>query len=257
MTTADIHVIVLLIVFLCTFGGAVAGLLIRGILPTHHFNDEAKGAVNVAAATVSVLTALVISSLITSARGAFETTTAEVGELSANLILLDRVMAHYGPQADPARDLLRRYTALKIDLTWPKRTRKPVLDDPAALDLLETLQDELRALEPKSEAQRWLQSRALQVSGDLAQMRWKLVVQDVSAIPRPFLMVVVAWLTFLFATFGLFAPRNPTVITVLLVAALSVSAAIVLILELDNPFHGFITVSADPMRNALAHLDGS
>jgi len=258
MTTADIHVIVLLIVFLCTFGGALAGLLIRGILPEHHVNDEAKGAVNIAAATISVLTALVISSLITSARGAFETTTAEVGELSANLILLDRVMAHYGPPADPARDLLRRYTALKIDLTWPKeRTRKPVLDDPAALDLLESLQDELRALEPKSEAQRWLQSRALQVSGDLAQMRWKLVVQDVSAIPRPFLMVVVAWLTFLFATFGLFAPRNPTVITVLLVTALSVSAAIVLILELDNPFDGFITVSADPMRNALAHLDGS
>ena len=46
-------------------------------------------------------------------------------------------------------------------------------------------------------------------------------------------------------------------ITVLLVAALSVSAAIVLILELDNPLDGFITISADPMRNALAHLQGS
>ena len=197
MTTANIHLIVLLIVFLCTFGGALAGLLIRAVLPAHHFDDESKGAVNVAAATVSVLTALVISSLITSARGAFETTTAEVEELSANLVLLDRVMAHYGPEADPARDLLRRYTILKIDLTWPKeRTRKPVLDDPAALELLETLQDELRALEPKSEAQRWLQSRALQVSGDLAQTRWKLAVQNASAIPRPFLMVVVAWLDF-------------------------------------------------------------
>jgi Protein of unknown function (DUF4239) len=258
MTTADIHLILLLIVFLCTFGGALTGLLIRAVLPAHHFDDQAKGAVNVAAATVSVLTALVISSLITSARGAFETATGEVEELSADLILLDRVMAHYGPQADPARDLLRRYAILKIDLTWPKDpTRRPVLDDPAALELLETLQDELRALEPKSEAQRWLQSRALQVSGDLAQTRWKLAVQNASVIPRPFLMVVVAWLTFLFASFGLFAPRNPTVITVLLVAALSVSAAIVLILELDNPFDGFITISADPMQNALAHLQGS
>lgn len=257
MAIANSHMVVLLIVFFCTFGGAVAGLLIRTILPPHHFNDEAKSAVNVAAATVSVLTALVISSLITSARGAFETTTAEVGELSANLILLDRVMAHYGPPVEPARDLLRRYTALKIEMTWPKdRTRKVVLDDPTALDLLESLQDELRNLEPRSGAERWLQSRALEVSGDLAQMRWKLVVQDVSVIPRPFLMVVLAWLTFLFATFGLFAPRNPTVITVFLVTSLSVSAAIVLILELDNPFHGFITVSADPMHNALAHLEG-
>jgi len=255
VTTADIHLIVLLIVFLSTFGGAVAGLLIRAVLPPHHFNDEAKSAVNVAAATVSVLTALVISSLITSARGAFETTTAEVGQLSADLVLLDRVMAHYGPQADPPRDLLLRYTVLKIKLTWPEeRGAKPVLDDPTALELLETLQDELRALEPESEAQRWLQSRALQVSGDLAQTRWKLVVQNASAIPRPFLIVVVAWLAFLFASFGLFAPRNPTVITVLLLAALSVSAAIVLILELDNPFDGFIVVPSDPMQNALAHL---
>ena len=213
---------------------------------------------NLAAATISVLTALVISSLITSARGAFETTIAEVEQLSADLILLDRVMARYGPEADPARDLLRRYTILKIDLTWPKdRTRKPVLDDPAALELLETLQDKLRALEPQTEAQRWLKSRALQVSGDLAQTRWKLAIQSASVIPRPFLMVVVAWLTILFATFGLFAPRNPTVITVFLMTALSVSAAIVLILELDNPFGGLITIPADPMQNARAHLRDS
>jgi hypothetical protein len=255
MTTAEIHLTVLLLVFLCTFGGALAGIMIRAVLPGHHFGDDAKGAVNVAAATVSVLTALVISSLITSARGAFETTTAEVEELSADLILLDRVMAHYGPQTDLARELLRRYTELKIDLTWPsERARKPVLDDPAALELLETIQDDLRALEPQSEAERWLKSRALQVSGDLAQTRWRLATHNPSVIPRPFLMVVVFWLAFLFACFGLFAPGNPTVIAVLLVSALSISSGIVLILELQNPFDGFITVSAAPMQNALAHL---
>ena len=127
-------------------------------------------------------------------------------------------------------------------------------DDPAALELLETLQDRLRALEPRNEAQRWLQSRALQVSGEIAQTRWTLAIQYASVIPRPFLVIVVAWLTFLFASFGLFAPRNPIVITVLLVAALCVSAAIVAILELDNPFGGLITISAEPMENALAHL---
>ena len=258
MTTTGTHLTVFLTVFLCISGGALAGILIRAVLPAHHLGDDAKGSVNVAAATVSVLTALVISSLITSARGAFETTTGEVEELSANLVLLDRVMAHYGPQSDPARDLLRRYTILKIDLTWPKeRMRKPVLDDPVALEMLETLQDNLRALEPQSEAERWLKSRALQVSGDLAQARWKLAVQNRSVIPRPFLMVVVCWLTFLFASFGLFAPRNLTVITVLLVSALSVSAGIVLILELENPFDGMITVSAEPMQSALAHLRGN
>ena len=258
MTSTGTYLVVLLVVFLCTFGGALAGIFIRAGLPTHHFGDDSKGSVNVAAATVSVLTALVISSLITSARVSFETTTKEVEELSANLVLLDRVMAHYGPEAGEARDMLQRYTTLKIELAWPKDiTRKPVLNDPAALEMLETVQDMLRALEPKNEAQRWLKSRALQVSGDIAQTRWKLAVQNESVIPRPFLMVVVFWLAFLFASFGLFAPRNATVIAVLLVSALSVSAGIVLILELENPFDGIIRVSAEPMQNALAHLRGN
>jgi hypothetical protein len=177
-----------LIVLLCTFGGALTGMLIRAVLPAHHFGDDAKGAVNLAAATVSVLTALVISSLVSSARVAFETTAGQVQEFSANLVLLDRVMAHYGPEIDEARDLLRRYTARKIELTWPKeRARKPIMDDPAALEMLETVQDKLRALEPQSEAQHWLKSRALQVSGDLAQVRWKLAVENEGVIPRPFL----------------------------------------------------------------------
>jgi hypothetical protein len=247
-----------LIVLLCTFGGALTGMLIRAVLPAHHFGDDAKGAVNLAAATVSVLTALVISSLVTSARVAFETTAGQVQEFSANLVLLDRVMAHYGPEIDEARGLLRRYTARKIELTWPKeRARKPIMDDPAALEMLETVQDKLRALKPQSEAQHWLKSRALQVSGDLAQVRWKLAVENEGVIPRPFLMVVVLWLTILFVSFGLFAPRNPPVITVLFVSALSIAAGIVLILELDSPFAGLIRVSAEPMQSALAHLSGN
>ena len=68
--------------------------------------------------------------------------------------------------------------------------RKPIMDDPAALELLDTLQDKLRALAPESEAQHWLKSGALQVSGDLAQVRWKLAFQNVSVIPHPFLIVV-------------------------------------------------------------------
>ena len=244
-----------LIVLLCAFGGALAGMLIRATLPAHHFSQEAKDSINIAAATVSVLAALVITSLLTSARSAFDTTRANIQEFSANLVLLDRVMAHYGQETNEARDLLRRYTALKIELTWPKeRTRKPVMDDPAALELLETLQDKLRALAPESEAQHWLKSRALQVSGDLAQVRWKLAIHNISVIPHPFLMVVVFWLAILFVSFGLFAPCNPMVITALFVSALSVAAGIGLILELERPLEGVIRVSAEPMQSALAHL---
>jgi hypothetical protein len=94
----------------------------------------------------------------------------------------------------------------------------------------------------------------LQIGGDLAQARWLMAAQNESSIPLPFLVTLVFWLTILFTSFGLFAPRNATSAAALLVCALSVSAAIFLILEMDRPFDGLIKVSAEPARNALAHM---
>ena len=70
----------------------------------------------------------------------------------------------------------------------------------------------------------------------------------------PFFVVLVFWLTVIFASFGLFSPRNATLITVMLICALSVSSSLFLIMELDAPSQGMIKVSSAPLRNALAHL---
>jgi hypothetical protein len=75
-----------------------------------------------------------------------------------------------------------------------------------------------------------------------------------SSIPVPFLVVLVFWLCIIFASFGLFAPRNGTVIAAFFVCALSVSGAIFLILELDQSFEGLLQVSGAPLRAALAQL---
>ena len=83
---------------------------------------------------------------------------------------------------------------------------------------------------------------------------WQLAAENEGSVPRPFLATLVFWLTILFAIFGLFAPRHATVVVALLVCALSLSAAIFLILEMDRSFEGLIIVSAEPMRTALAHM---
>jgi hypothetical protein len=67
---------------------------------------------------------------------------------------------------------------------------------------------------------------------------------------------VIFWLSMTFASFGLSAPRNATVVTVLVISALSVAAAVFLILELDGPFEGLIRISSEPIRFALANLGG-
>jgi hypothetical protein len=61
-------------------------------------------------------------------------------------------------------------------------------------------------------------------------------------------------LTVTFASFGLYAPRNATVLSVLFIASMSVAAAVFLILELDGPFEGLVRVSSAPVSYALSQL---
>ena len=246
-----------LLVGACVSGGALTGMLLGRVLPPHHLGDETKSVVTLASGTLSVLSALVIGLLISYAKGDIDAQTKGVQKFAADLVLLDRVMRQYGPETGEARDLLRRYTTLKIALTWPEENagdEGPRLDDPAALEMLEGVQAKLRGLTPQNDAQRWLQSRALQISGELAEERWLLAAENASSVPRPFLATLVFWLTILFTAFGLFAPRHATVVAALLVCALSLSAAIVLILEMDRPFEGFVRLSAQPMGTALAQM---
>ena len=64
----------------------------------------------------------------------------------------------------------------------------------------------------------------------------------------PFLVMLVFWLTFIFASFGLVSPRNATVIIVLLICALSAAGSLFLIMELDTPYAGLIKVSSAPLQ---------
>jgi hypothetical protein len=89
---------------------------------------------------------------------------------------------------------------------------------------------------------------------DIAQTRWLLFTQKGRSIPIPFLVVMVSWLTILFASFGMFAPSNGTVFVTMLVCALAVSSALFLVLELDRPFEGMIQISSAPLRRALDQL---
>ena len=88
----------------------------------------------------------------------------------------------------------------------------------------------------------------------VARTRWLLFAQGGSSIPAPFLAILVFWVTVIFFSFGLFAPSNWVVVATLLICALSVSAAIFLILELDDSFQGLIQISSAPLRMAVENL---
>jgi hypothetical protein len=245
-----------LIAFACIFGGTLLGMFLRPILPEHHVSDESKDVVKLGTGMIATLAALALGLLIASAKGNFDTMSSELRQAGSRIILLDRVMAHYGPETKEARELLRRTIAATIKRVWPEDKVGQAVTEAAEVRVnIEAVQDQLRQLSPKNDAQRWLQTRALQVSGDIAEARWLLIEQlGQRSLPMPFLGMLVFWLTVIFASFGLFSPRNATVITVLLVCALSAAGSLFLIMELDTPYEGLIKVSSAPLVKALAHL---
>jgi Protein of unknown function (DUF4239) len=107
---------------------------------------------------------------------------------------------------------------------------------------------------PTHDAQRAFNTQAAAITADLGQLRWLLFEPADPTASKPFLIVLIAWLAFIFVSVGLFAPSNSTVVTSLMLAGLSVSAAIFLILELDQPFSGLLQISSRPMRNVFTHL---
>jgi len=240
-------------VFACVFGGALLGLFLRSALPDHHRSSESKDVVKLGMGLLATMAALVLSLLIASAKGSYDAQSSEITQLAANVALLDRILAHYGPETKDARDSLGRSVARAIDQMWPQSGSQVAELNPAATGGGGFI-DKVQALSPQSEAQRSLRTEALKIATDVARTRSLLFAQAGSSIPLPFLMILVFWVAVIFVSFGLFAPPNATVIATLFVCALSVSGAIFLILELDQPFQGFIQVSSAPLRTALAHL---
>jgi len=242
-----------LIVFGCVFGGALLGMVARSILPNHHLSDESKAAVMLGIGVVGTMTALVLGLLIASAKTSFDNQSNALTEMSAKIILLDRILAHYGPETKEVRDSLRAAVVRTIDQTWTADSSSSPRTE-LAVDGAEGLYEQVHALSPQNDSQRSLQAQALNLMVDIGHTRWLMAEQGRNSMPTGILVIMVLWLAIMFAAFGLFAPCNATVLTTFLLCALSVASAIFLILELYSPFQGMIQISSSPLRYALAHL---
>jgi len=242
-----------LIVFACLFGGAVFGSFFRSALPQQHLTAASQDVVKLGMGLVATMAALVLGLLVSSAKGSYDSQSAEVTEMSAKIVFLDRVLAHYGAETKAAREALRGTVLGGIDRIWVRERRQASYVLPPSVGA-ESLIDQIQALSPKDDAQRSLQAQALNMALGLGQTRWLISEQQAASVSKPLLVVLVFWLTAIFISFGLFAPRNATVIAALCISGLSVSAAIFLILEMYTPFRGLIEISSAPLRFALAHL---
>jgi hypothetical protein len=240
-----------LIAFACIFGGSLLGLFLRGALPADHLSADSRNTVKMGMGLVGTMTALVLGLLVASAKTSYDAQSAALVQESSDVILLDRVLAHYGPETHEARETLKESVAAVIAGLWGE-DRGGQSGAPSTAN--ESLYDKITSLSPKNGAQGLLKSQALSIVTGLAHTRWLMYEQGIGSVSNPFVAAMILWLTITFVSWGLFAPSNGTVIANFVVAASSVSGAIFLILEMYKPFSGLIRISRAPLQSAFDHL---
>jgi hypothetical protein len=244
-----------LIMLGCVFAGAMFGLWLQKVLPDHHLAPETKEVVRLATALVATISAMVLGLLVSSAKNSFDRFDDELVQNSARVVMLDRTLNEYGPQASGIRELIKTSYASSIELLFSNdAAARGDIESANAVTQEETIDASLLSLVPDDPVQQRLQERALQVNDEINMTKALIHAQREDSLPVALLVVLAGWLTLIFATFGMFAPRNAVVVGALLACSASAAGAVFLILELNSPFGGLITLSKAPMQGALSML---
>jgi hypothetical protein len=249
------HFVVALLVFACVCGSMLFGVYLRLVLPEHQFGDEAKDVAKLAIGLIATMAALVLGLLLSSARGSFDALNTELVRSSATAVRLDRVLARYGPETQSIRTVLKTNYAQSVDIIASgDASRLAMLSSPEGIGKGEDLQRQVEDLAPQTAAQRQLKARALQLVDEAFSARWLALLQGRGSLPVPLLVLLVSWLSIIFGTLGLYAPRTITTMATLVMCVMSTSGAIFLIMEMKVPLGGVVRISLEPMYAALAIL---
>jgi hypothetical protein len=246
-------ILISVILFVGLVGAALLGKRVHRYLPEDHLSDSSRDSVKLAMGLVATMTALVLGLLVSSAKEAYDTKRSEVIQMAAKVAFLDRVLALYGPEAAEVRTELRAAVAAAVQRLWPTDRREHGLLAPNE-QAGDAVYVAIQGLSPHDDTQRALKTQVANLMVDLGQLRSLLIAQSIPSISKPMLIILVSWLVVIFFGFSLIAPPNATTTLALVASAFSVACAILLILELDQPFGGLIYIPSKPMTMVLEHL---
>ena len=248
-------------------GAAMAGHLLMPRLPEKHRSRETLDTVRLVSSLVVTFAALVLGLLTASVNTAFDRVSDDMNGLAARIGQTTHCLASYGPETSPVRELLRAYTAGAIASTWPEepapsgsyprdqRTGQQ-FESLALGDLLQRAQVEVLRLQGGDPARRGLAGICASELAAVSNERWKLIGEAHHSISVPFYRVLALMLVTVFVSFGINAPRNALAQVSILISALTIAAAVFVVLELDGPLDGFVKVPSASLRAALAEADG-
>ncbi|MBV8914118.1 MAG: hypothetical protein JOZ05_13895 [Acetobacteraceae bacterium] len=247
-------------------GSAALGFYVRPRLPEAHTTPEATDVIRLISGMLVTFAVIVLGLLTTSVKSAFDAADHDRGQYAARLTELDQCLRNYGPEADPARAELRNYTAAVIVSTWPSAklpagvvrpdtTGLPRMGESDALwRILNRVNLEILHLQPRDGLQQKLQADCAELFKEVTRQRWTIIEEARGSVSRPFYVVLMFWLMIVFASFGLYAPRNGMVLVAVAIAAICLTSSIFVILDMDVPYGGLFGISSHAMGDALVHM---
>jgi hypothetical protein len=229
-------------------GATLLGLFSKTRPPSEHLQDDTSIVVRLVGNLFVVMTSLVLGLMLNSAKNTLDTNNRNLRTLATEIILLDRVMRGLGPEADDARRHLLGY--LQISL----HEANILEESPDAEASLDAAGTSLRAMRVSDRQKVALWNDARQIYRQVVEQRWVAIDASGGTIPMPLIILLILWLAIIFASFGYRVPPNATVTASFFLAALLISAALYLIVDMDTATTGMIQASNAPFQRAFAQL---
>lgn len=248
---AGAELITAIAVFALLASAGLASLLLHRKLPERYRQDDTAAIVRIVANVFVVVTSLVLGLMVNSAKNTFETADRDVHAFATEIILLDKILRRLGQEGDVARRDVLNYVT-QAHAAAQKRIADLAVASQSGEDMLDRAGDSLRSIKPTEPAQVAMWEQALTKYQTAYDLRWKLIQQADGTIRPALLGMVVLWLLLIFASFGYRAPANLVVVASIILAAALMAGTIYLIVDMDVPFGGPMSVSSGPITRVIA-----
>jgi hypothetical protein len=237
------------------FAAGLLGLALQGRLPEHHTSGGSRDMIMAVAGLLTLLCALVTGLLIWTAYGVYSGQNAQIEALASKVMQLDLALSDFGPEAIPVRAQIRDALGKTIDQIWHVNQNDgnfAANNFASALQNMHARDKALAGLHPATDEQKQALAAATSASDAVAQTRMQMSFALSAPVAYPVLLVVVGWVVCLFCGFGLTARATMTSVITLAVGSIAVASAVLLILDLSDPYSGIVRASQAPLEQALA-----
>ena len=244
-----------LAVGVAVFAGGLIGLVLQRALSEKHTTGPSRDMIGAVVGLLTLLCALVTGLLIWTAYGVYAGQNTAIQTLASKVLQLDLALEDYGPDAKSERLALRDRLGKTINQVWGTKESDANFaahDFAAAIRFLRDSEKALERLQPSTDEQKQAVAAAKSAVESIGQSRLQMSFALTAPVSYPLLLIVVGWVFFLFCGFGLMSRGGAMPVIVLAVGAVAVATAVLLILDLSNPYLGLFRASPAPLEEVLA-----